>query len=396
MILRLKASGDRCADKAFLREWLLSCVELHREPPQNIVEVVALDQASTDWVPEWKTRGVRSPRTFDGVGHSFYLKRNSITPMLADACIWCGKELRIYLIVGPAGTGKTELAIWLAGYLRLPLYRLSLNDPRLSDQIFAQLVSPMSLRHDNAVIQIDEFQETLSRWECHDLESKGVSMGGFCEVLQGSNSLARGFIVLSGTPGLERSMKDPLFAAVFRRIAITTTLSWLDKKDLKAFFCWFIAHFVPGCHHEALRVHADNFVRAAGPWSPNGISIDMVKQFLMLRISSFMADELKLDAFEPCTSFNVPLDKHASFFNHLCEASSGNDFLASYAPVSQGRERHAANQAMALLHKFIFQDALVNLCLLCSGTSCPPIPSRITCLSCDPRFHHRKAQVSRR
>ena len=74
--------------------------------------------------------------------------------------------------------------------MRVPLYRVSLNDQRLSDQTFAQLLPPTSLRHDNAVIQIDEFQETLARWK-EGSHGKGVSMGGFCEVLQGYNPLAR-------------------------------------------------------------------------------------------------------------------------------------------------------------------------------------------------------------
>ena len=82
---------------------------------------------------------------------------------------------RPLLIKGEPGTGKTELTIWLAGYLRVPLYRLSLNDSRLSDQVFAQLVSPTSLQHDNAVIQIDEFQDTLRRWQHNDSEA-GVSI----------------------------------------------------------------------------------------------------------------------------------------------------------------------------------------------------------------------------
>ena len=154
-------------------------------------------------------------------------------------------------------------------HLRVPLYSLSLNDPRLSDQIFAQLVSPMSLHHDNAVIQTDEFQETLSRWQHQKFESKGVSMGGFCEVSQGSNSLARGFVILSGTPELAEIMKDPAFAAVFRRLAITTTLGWLSEEDLKAFFCGFLADFLPSCQSREVQNHANIFVRerALGSWA---------------------------------------------------------------------------------------------------------------------------------
>ena len=126
--LRLRASSDRLADKRFLREWLLSCVERFREPAENIVEVFALDQSSTGWIPEWRTRVVRSLKHIGGVGKSFFLQRRSITPILADASTWNGKELRIYLSIGPPGSGKTELTIWLAGYLRAPLRRAPLDD----------------------------------------------------------------------------------------------------------------------------------------------------------------------------------------------------------------------------------------------------------------------------
>ena len=212
--LRLKVSSDRLADKRFLQEWLQSCVELFKEPAENIVEVLALDQSSTDWIPEWRTRVVRSMKQIGGIGTGFFLERDIMNPMKVDAETWMGKALIIYLILGPPGSGKTELTIWLAGYLRVPLYRVSLKDERLSDQTFAQLVSPTRLRHDNAVIQIDEFQETLARWK-EGPHGKGVSMGGFCEVLQGSNSLARGFIILSGTQELEEAMYDPKFVSVF-------------------------------------------------------------------------------------------------------------------------------------------------------------------------------------
>ena len=114
--------------------------------------------------------------------HKFFLQQRSVTSLLADACTWCGKELRTYMIVGAPGTGKTELTVWLAGYLRVPLYRISLNDPRLTDQVFAQLISPTTLKHDNALIQLDEFQETLKRWRSVYSSTSGVSDGGFWEV----------------------------------------------------------------------------------------------------------------------------------------------------------------------------------------------------------------------
>ena len=141
---------------------------------------------------------------------------------------------------GPPGSGKTELTIWLAGYLRVPLYCVSLNDERISDHTFAQPVSPTSLRHDNAVIQIDEFQETLARWK-EGPHGKGVSMGGFCEVLQGSNSLARWFIILSGTQELEEAMHDPKFASVFRRLDVITTIpGCLSTDELQPLFRHFV------------------------------------------------------------------------------------------------------------------------------------------------------------
>ena len=94
-----------------------------------------------------------------------------------------------YRARGPPGIGRTELPIWWAGEIRFPSYRLSLNGARLSDQIFAQLVLPTNLRHDNADIQPDR---RISRKAC-PLEirrpRKVFADGDFFEVLQGSNAI---------------------------------------------------------------------------------------------------------------------------------------------------------------------------------------------------------------
>ena len=116
MVISLRSSErDRLSDKALLRARLLRCVARYRMPDAQFVEVIAPDQTSIDWIPKWRTRCVRATKSIDGAGNGFYLKRRSMVPILADAAIWNGKELRIYLIIGPPGSGKTELTIWIAG-----------------------------------------------------------------------------------------------------------------------------------------------------------------------------------------------------------------------------------------------------------------------------------------
>ena len=45
LVLSLRASNDRLVDKKLLEEWLLSCVESFRKPPENVVEIIGLDQS---------------------------------------------------------------------------------------------------------------------------------------------------------------------------------------------------------------------------------------------------------------------------------------------------------------------------------------------------------------
>ena len=190
------------------------------------------------------------------------------------------------------------------------------------------------MSHDNVVLQIDEFQGTLQRRES-GRDNKGVSMGGFCEVLQGSSSLTRGFIVLSGTQQLARTMQNPTFAAVFRRVAVTTTLSSLSTDDLQRFFWHFIGEFVPTCPPEILQNWAELFTSDVSLWGSSAVSIDMVKQFLMKRISSFRAQCLldqNLAQDSPCL---VPIESWDAFAQHLTDRKSAQAFLAGYPPVHE-------------------------------------------------------------
>ena len=134
-------------------------------------------------------------------------------------------------------------------------------------------------------------------------------MGGFCEVLQGSNSVARGSVVVSGTQELVRTMADPAFASVFRRIAVTTSLGALSVEDVQAFFCNFIRDFVPGCSVEELQKWSAHFIREGGPWGWGRVSIDMVKQYIMQQISSFRAHCLSDQVPGPNVPCRVPREK---------------------------------------------------------------------------------------
>ena len=160
-------------------------------------------------------------------------------------------------------------------------------------------------------------------------------MGGFGEVLQGSNSLTRGCIILSGTEQLSRTMRHPTFAAVFRRVAVDIMLSSLSTEDLQRFFCHFINEFVPTCPPERLQNWAEVFTSDASLWGSSTISIDMVKQFLMKRISSFRAQCLldqNLATDSPCL---VPNESWDAFAQHLTDRKSAQAFLAGYPPVHE-------------------------------------------------------------
>ncbi len=159
-------------------------------------------------------------------------------------------------------------------------------------------------------------------------------MGGFCEVLQGSNSLARGFIVLSGTQQLLPTMRAPKFAAVFRRIAVTTLLGPLSVDDIRTFFQCFIHDFVPSCRPEELQAWARRFTQRQETWGGCSVSIDMVKQFLMNRISNFRAVELPDIILHPDVPWHVPADHWQQLIEHLCDEPAASHFLDQYPSVN--------------------------------------------------------------
>jgi len=141
-----------------------------------------------------------------GTGQSFYLERDTLQRLLVDAKLWSSRSLRVYMVSGPPGVGKSEFILWLASQLGLPIYRLSLSSSSLSDNLLAQLLSQTSISDSKVLVQVDEVQETLRRWKKDGAKDgviggrDGVSAGGFCESIQGSTAMRCGVVILRGRP----------------------------------------------------------------------------------------------------------------------------------------------------------------------------------------------------
>ena len=155
MVLTVRTSVEKIrAVKIVLRRWLEDGYNKWVQLDASIVKVFALAETSSDWVEEWKCYRNKPFKTKSGSGHAFYLERDCSQKVLADACLWSNSTLRIYMVIGPAGVGKSEFTIWLAGQMKLPVYRLCLSNPRLTDDRLAQLLSQSAITYNLSLIHI--------------------------------------------------------------------------------------------------------------------------------------------------------------------------------------------------------------------------------------------------
>ena len=279
--------GEVAQDKELLQSWCQECLGESLEPPPDRVEVYGLQESSSDWVPEWKLERTKARKSSSQAGDLFYLERSIFKELQADAQIWAKRSLRLYMVTGPPGVGKTEFTVWLAGTLRMPIYRLSLTMGSLTDARLAQLLSQNMMKHEAVVVQIDEFQEVLSRW---DREGPGIAVtpGGFNEVLQGSTTLAKGVIVLTGTADVASAARRRAYPALFRRFQLQIQLGHLAMEDAARFFRSFLIEFVDNSDGEWQEWELQ-FRSCVVKHGPEHVSIDMIKQLLMRRITAACA-----------------------------------------------------------------------------------------------------------
>ena len=315
------------------------------EPPASIVEVYGLQQSSSDWAPEWQLERTRLLKDGNGVGDRFYLERASSQEVLFDAKLWAPSSLRIYMMIGPPGVGKSEFTVWLAGQLRLPIYRVSVNNPHLTDSLLAQVFSQNWLKHDSVVVQLDEFQGALKRWQ-EQPASSGITHQGLCEVLQGSTTLSRGVVVVTGTEELGLDRYREKFPAVYRRFNREARINWLEKAEVRVYFRSMLRDYTPAMTALDWCKREEQFLRggaASGSshWTSGKVSLDMLKQFLMRQVTCAAvaglemppARKKQIHTDESC--FQVKPEALDQFFDILCDGDATAEFFRLYAPVGK-------------------------------------------------------------
>lgn len=332
--------------KDLVIRWLEGAYQNYVKPVKNVVDINALQESSSDWVPEWKFERARPCKNVELTGQGFFLKNQCINNTLLDAKLWASTALRVYLIMGPPGVGKSEVTVWIAGQLGLPIYRLSLLSGTLSDERLAQLLSPSSLKVDSVVVQVDEFQETLDEW----LNSKnnqgspktGVTPEGFCQVLQGASAMERGVVILTGTGELDEGDIQNKLPALYRRIHVITRFPWMTREEVAMFFQKFLVRYIPG-HIEVPWIEwADRFLQCPCWSEGKPVSVDMMKQFLMRQITK--SSELGYGHFTKSDGiqeqvFQISPSALHTFGDLVTSREDADSFVSNYAPVSPVKMR---------------------------------------------------------
>ena len=341
LVLSIRTTRQRAqGDKAVLRKWLEEAYNKWMQPTDRMVRIYGLQQSSTDWVPEWKLERMKPCKSVAGTGQSFYLQSDALMHLLSDAKLWPRTNLRVYMVSGPPGVGKSEFILWLASQLGLPIYRLCLSSSSLSDNLLAQLLSQSSITDNSVLLQIDEFQETLHRWLASSEANPqgGVSAGGFCECLQGAAAMRSGVIIISGTSELSSAKWRTKLAAVRRRIHCEAQLTWMTKQDVRLYFRKFLLKFVPGACPEDWDRWENEFLQDE-PWGGQMLfSVDTMRQFLMAQITE--ASVRGIGEFDTSIEniFQVKSERRADFFELICHKENALCFLNTYTPIAVADE----------------------------------------------------------
>ena len=168
-----------------------------------------------------------------------------------DAELWGRDKLRMYIVYGKPGVGKSQFVTRLAHATNLPIYRARLTSLSVGDETLQQLFSASGMLHDSCLVHFDEFQGVLKSW--HNAAAEANESGtvksscritpeGFNEFLQGGSSMQKGIVVLTGSLELGGAVKE--FPALIRRAACICQVGPLLREEVSSYFQAFLRAFI--------------------------------------------------------------------------------------------------------------------------------------------------------
>jgi chaperone BCS1 len=239
-----------------LMEELLQAVARHAgERRANRLTLYTVDRWNDDWrLADSKPRRSLSSVVLDaGVAkhlhddiHEFFSRREWYAQMGVP---W----RRGYLLYGPPGTGKTSVAYALAGELRLKLCALSLTNPKLNDNVMADLLQRTPPR---SLILIEDIDAFFNAREKQDTRI-AISFSGLLNALDGVGAQEGRIVVLT------TNHRERLDAALIRpgRIDVEIELSNANAEQLRG----LLLRFFPDAAAHATRLVADYPDKALSP-----------------------------------------------------------------------------------------------------------------------------------
>lgn len=290
--LSMDCTLDKLAEKQHVIRWLCqNAYNRYVQPEKGTVDVYFPFSRSSDWAPEWKHErsikiAIRSDPNVDvSVGLKYHMQRSAFTEIINDAKLWSQDKLRVYIIYGPPGVGKSHFVIRLAQALTLPIYRARLTSLSLGDDSLQQLFSASAMLHEAAIVHFDEFQGILDSWRSVDGSSSRarsckVTEEGFNEFLQGGASMQKGVVVLTGSLELGSAAEE--FPSLFRRAACISLVRPLANAEISQYFSAFLKAFVQ-LSDDAWRTWARKFTNV--DMNGHAWSIDSLQQYLMKRVT---------------------------------------------------------------------------------------------------------------
>jgi mitochondrial chaperone BCS1 len=239
------------------------------------------------WGDDWRLADSKPRRSLDSVVldegvvkhlhddiHGFFNRRQWYAQM---GIPW----RRGYLLYGPPGTGKTSVAFALAGELHLKLCALSLMNPKLTDNVMADLLQRTPPR---SLILLEDIDAFFNAREKQDPRIQ-ISFSGLLNALDGV-AAQEGRIVVLTTNHRER-----LDAALIRpgRIDVEVELGKASAVQLRG----LLQRFMPPDAQTAARVE-----RLLAAYRPGSLSPAQLQQVLIKASDASIAEAQLMDAFK--------------------------------------------------------------------------------------------------